>query len=93
VPTVLENDQRNTQGEDMSRSVCGICMCPYGDAGDCACKPKGEAMTKEEALQAIKLLSALESWAFSLKERMPDYLHEDLCRSMDVLDRIVLEKP
>ncbi len=50
-------------------------------------------MTKEEALQAIKLLSALESWAFSLKERMPDYLHEDLCRSMDVLDRIVLEKP
>jgi len=48
-------------------------------------------MTKEEALQAIKLLSALESWGFSLKERMPDYLHEDLCRSMDVLERIVLD--
>ena len=47
-------------------------------------------MTKEEALQAIKLLSAMESWAFSLKERMPDYLHEDLCRSMEVLEKIVL---
>lgn len=47
-------------------------------------------MTKEEALQAIKLLSAMESWAFSLKERMPDYLHEDLCRSMEVLENIVL---
>jgi hypothetical protein len=50
-------------------------------------------MSKEEALQAIKLLSAMESWAFSLKERMPDYLHEDLCKSMDVLERIILEKP
>ena len=47
-------------------------------------------MTKEEALQAIKLLSAMESWAFSLRERMPDYLHEDLCRSMAVLENIVL---
>lgn len=47
-------------------------------------------MTREEALQAIKLLSAMESWAFSLKERMPDYLHEDLCRSMEVLENIVL---
>jgi hypothetical protein len=51
-----------------------------------------EAMTKEEALAAIKLLSALESWSFSLKERTPDYLHEDLQRSMEVLERIILEK-
>ena len=50
-------------------------------------------MTKEEAVAAIKLLSAMESWAFSLKERMPDYLHEDLCRSMDVLERIILDGP
>jgi hypothetical protein len=57
------------------------------------CNTQGEAMNKEEALAAIKLLSAIESWGFSLKERMPDYLHEDLCRSMDVLERIVLEKP
>lgn len=50
-------------------------------------------MTKEEALQMIKLLSALESWGFSIKERLPDYLHEDLCSSMEVLERIILEKP
>lgn len=50
-------------------------------------------MTKEEALAAIKLLSALESWTFSLKERMPDYLSDNLHESMEVLERIVLEKP
>jgi hypothetical protein len=49
-------------------------------------------MTREEALAAIKLLSALESWAMSQAARLPDYLHEDLCKSMDVLERIVLEK-
>jgi hypothetical protein len=48
-------------------------------------------MTKEEALQAIKLLSALESWAMSQSARLPDYVHEDLCRSMEVLERIVLK--
>ena len=48
-------------------------------------------MTKEEALQAIKLLSALESWTFSLKERMPDYLSDNLHESMEVLEKIVLE--
>jgi hypothetical protein len=48
-------------------------------------------MTKEEALQAIKLLSALESWSFSMKERMPEFLHEDLYKSMEVLERILLD--
>jgi hypothetical protein len=51
------------------------------------------SMSKEEALQAIKLLSALESWAMSQSARLPDYVHEDLCKSMEVLERIVLEKP
>jgi hypothetical protein len=50
-------------------------------------------MTREEALAAIKLLSAMESWSFSLKQTIPDYLHEDLHRSMEVLERVVLEKP
>jgi hypothetical protein len=49
-------------------------------------------MTKEEALQAIKLLSALESWAFSTKNMLPDYLHDDLCVMLKVLEKIVLEK-
>lgn len=50
-------------------------------------------MTKEEALAAIKLLSAMESWSFSMKETLPAYLHEDLYTSMAVLERILLEKP
>ena len=49
-------------------------------------------MTKEEALAAIKLLSALESWDMSQQARLPDYVHEDLTRSMEVLERILLEK-
>jgi hypothetical protein len=56
---------------------------------------EGEAsVTKEEALAAIKLLSALESWAFSTKNLLPDYLHDDLCVTQTVLAKIVLkEKP
>ena len=49
-------------------------------------------MTKEQALQAIKLLSALESWAFSTKTMLPDYLHEELGVALEVLEKIVLEK-
>jgi len=51
-------------------------------------------MTKVEALNVIKLLSALESWAFSQPDsrRLPDYLVEDIANAMKVLERIVLEK-
>lgn len=49
-------------------------------------------MTKSEALRALKLLSAMESWSFSTKEPMPPFLHEDLCKVMEVLERIILEK-
>ena len=50
-------------------------------------------MTKEEALAAIKLLSALESWAMSQGAQPPEYLYEDLHVTLEVLDRIVLDKP
>ena len=50
-------------------------------------------MDIEQALKLIKLLSAMESWTFSLKERMPDYLSDSLHDSMEVLERIILEKP
>lgn len=49
-------------------------------------------MTKEEALQAIKLLSALESWAMSQGAQPPEYLYEDLHILLAVLERILLEK-
>lgn len=44
-------------------------------------------------VQELMLLSALESWAFSTNNALPDYLHENLQRSLEVLERIVLEKP
>jgi hypothetical protein len=47
-------------------------------------------MTKQEALAAFKLLFALESWAFSQSIRLPDYLVEDIQRSMGVLERVLL---
>jgi hypothetical protein len=57
------------------------------------CNIEGKAsMSKEEALKIIKLLSALESWAFSTKTLLPDYLHEDLCLAVEKLEKIVLEK-
>ena len=49
-------------------------------------------MSKEDALKTMMLLSALESWAFSTKNPIPDYLHEDLHTSMEVLGKIVLEE-
>jgi hypothetical protein len=48
-------------------------------------------MTKEDAIKLIKLLSALESWSFSAKTDMPEYLHEDLSLALDKLEKIVLE--
>lgn len=48
-------------------------------------------MTKEQALRAMMLLSALESWAFSTKNQLPDYLHEDLSNMQTLLEFIILE--
>lgn len=48
-------------------------------------------MTKEDAIKLIKLLSALESWSFSAKIDLPDYLREDLSLAMDKLVKFVLE--
>ena len=50
-------------------------------------------MSKQDAIKLIKLLSALESWSFSAKADLPDYLHEDLSIAMEKLEKIILEKP
>ena len=49
-------------------------------------------MSKQEALDTIKLLSALESWSFSVQTRLPDHLYEAINVQMGILERIVLEK-
>lgn len=48
-------------------------------------------MTKEQLLQIIKLLSALESWGFSNNNRFPDYLLENLNNVMEALEHEVLK--
>lgn len=49
-------------------------------------------MTKADALKLIKLLSAMESWAFSAKTELPEYLHEDLTLAVERLEKIVLKE-
>ena len=47
-------------------------------------------MTKQEILDVIKLLSALEAWSFAEKHQLPDYLLEDLGKAVTVLSKEVL---
>ena len=54
--------------------------------------PKGaEEMTREQLLDIIKLLSALEAWSFSEKHMLPDYLLEDLDKIVGLLSAEVLK--
>ncbi len=48
-------------------------------------------MTKQELLEIIKLLSALESWSFSSSTTMPDYLLEDIARVSERLEQELLK--
>ena len=51
----------------------------------------GAEMTKEQYLDLLMLLSALESWALSSKERLPDYLHDRINDNVDALRKEVLK--
>ena len=48
-------------------------------------------MTKKQMLDLMRLLSALESWAMSRNERLPDYLHEQIANSTETLEGYILE--
>jgi len=48
-------------------------------------------VTKEQILQIIKLLSAVESWSYADKHRMPDYLYERIDEAMAALEQEVLK--
>jgi len=48
-------------------------------------------MKKQQILDVLMLLSALESWSFSECKRLPDYLQEDLCRTLDFLTEELLD--
>lgn len=47
-------------------------------------------MTKQELLRMMRLLSALESVMLT-KERVPDYLLEQLQEMVDILEREILK--
>ena len=48
-------------------------------------------MTKEQYLQIIKLLSAVESWSFADNHRMPVYLYERIDQALTLLEQEVLK--
>jgi hypothetical protein len=48
-------------------------------------------MTKEQILEVIKLLSALESWSFANKNKLTDDLSERILVSMDVMTMELLK--
>ena len=48
-------------------------------------------MTKEQCLNLLMLLSAMESWSFSTKERLPDYQNDMLSEAVSVLSAEVLK--
>lgn len=50
-------------------------------------------MDKKYLLAQMRLLSALESWGFSSGNRLPDYLHDDLCRMVTWLEEQILKEP
>lgn len=47
-------------------------------------------MTREQKLEMLMMLSAVESWSFADKHVMPDYLHERLNNSITLLREEVL---
>ena len=48
-------------------------------------------MNKQQCLELLMLLSALESWAMSQDKRMPDYLHDSIAESVGLLSKEVLK--
>ena len=47
-------------------------------------------MTKQELLQLLRLLSALESVMLVNKQTIPDYLYDDINRAVEIIEREIL---
>ena len=49
-------------------------------------------LSKQDALDLLMLLSALESWSFAVQgHTIPDYLHERIGNSIDLLSGFLIE--
>ena len=49
-------------------------------------------MTKQQILDALMLLSALESWAFSERKTLPDYLSGRIKSTVNVMSKMLIEE-
>jgi len=49
-------------------------------------------MTKLDALRILKLLSALESWAYSTDNLLPTFIRDDLLAANAVLEEMILKE-
>jgi hypothetical protein len=48
-------------------------------------------MTPQELLQLMRLLAALESWAFAQGKMLPDYMQEELSHCVNMIEREILK--
>jgi len=48
-------------------------------------------MTPQELLQLMRLLAALESWGFAQGNTLPDYLHDDIGKAVNMIEREILK--
>ena len=51
-----------------------------------------KVMERAQILDLLMLLSALESWALSQNQRLPDYLHERICSQVEKLSDLILNE-
>lgn len=47
---------------------------------------------KKDALEILEILSAVESWSFSVQTRMPDHLLDRIDSAMKILRKKILEQ-
>jgi len=48
-------------------------------------------MTREQFLEILMLLSALESWSFSVGKPLPDYLQDRMTEAVEILRKEALK--
>jgi hypothetical protein len=77
---------------DADRHLCGIGRDLRADVLYRLLGMEFADMTKLDALRILKLLSALESWAYSTKNPLPASISDDLLTANAVLEQMVLKE-
>lgn len=69
----------------------GVLYVRLDEAEKAVLAEREESMTRAQILDALMLLSALESWSFANKAPLPDYLHDRLASVLDALEKELLK--